>query len=281
VPVRVRDLLEAAAFQARFAGSDASAWDARILLAHALGRSGPLALDPVQEIPEAGRERFERLWSQRLAGSPVQHLTGEWDFYGRPFFVDERALVPRPETEAVVATALQEAPEASRILDCGTGGGIIGITCALERPSARVAALDISIPALALARRNARRHGVLPRLLLLASDWLGALGEARFDLVVANPPYLAADEEKHLSPTVRDHDPRVALYSGADGLAAVRTLLEVLPRYLEPGAPFVFEIGFGQAAPIEREVAARTEWRLLRIAPDLSEIPRAVVLRRS
>jgi release factor glutamine methyltransferase len=281
VPVRIRDLLEAAAFQARFAGSDASNWDARILLAHALGHSGPLALDPASEIPEAGRERFERLWSQRLAGSPVQHLTGEWDFYGRPFFVDDRALVPRPETEGVVATALQEAPGASRILDCGTGGGIIGITCALERPSARVTALDISIPALALAHRNALRHRVRPRLGLFASDWLSALGDARFDLVVANPPYLADEEEKRLSPTVRDHDPRVALYSGPDGLQAVRRLLDFLPPFLDPGAPFVFEIGFGQAASVEREVAGRPPWRLLRIEPDLSSIPRAAVLRRS
>lgn len=281
MPVRVRDVLEAAAFQARFAGSEASSWDARVLLAHALGRSGPLALDPVQEIPEAGRERFERLWGQRLTGTPVQHLTGEWDFFGRPFFVDERALVPRPETEGVVAAALAEAPEASRILDCGTGGGIIAVTCALERPAAQLAALDISLPALALARRNAQRHGVLPRLLFLASDWLTALGDTRFDLAVANPPYLAADEEPHLSPTVRDHDPSVALYSGADGLAAVRTLLDILPPYLDPGAPFVFEIGFGQAASVEREVAARALWRLLRIEPDLSGIPRAVVLRRS
>ncbi|HEY7369510.1 MAG TPA: peptide chain release factor N(5)-glutamine methyltransferase [Thermoanaerobaculia bacterium] len=281
MPVRVRDLLEAAAFQARFVGSDATAWDARILLAHAMGRSGPLALDPVSEISDPCRQRFERLWGQRLAGNPVQHLTGEWDFYGRPFFVDERALVPRPETEGVVAAALLEAPGATCILDCGTGGGIIAVTCALERPTARVTALDISLPALALARRNAQRHGVLPRLSLLASDWLSALRDVRFDLVVANPPYLAADEEKNLSPTVRDHDPRLALYSGADGLSAVRTLLDILPPYLDPGAPFVFEIGFGQAASVERELASRTSWRLLRIEPDLSEIPRAVVLRRA
>jgi release factor glutamine methyltransferase len=281
VPATIRELLEAAARASQSAGGEATAWDARILLAHALGGGSPLGLDLAREVPEPARERFARSWRERLAGTPVQHLVGEWDFYGRPFFVDERALVPRPETEGVVTAGLDAAPASTRILDCGTGSGILAITFALERPEARVTALDVSLAALALARRNARRHEVLARLALVASDWVQALGPSRFDLVVANPPYLAEGEEKSLPTTVRDHDPRVALYAGPEGMEAVRRLLDLLPAFLDPGAPFVFEIGFGQTAAVERDVAARPAWRLLRIVPDLSGIPRIAVVRRT
>jgi release factor glutamine methyltransferase len=173
--------------------------------------------------------RFQRMWEKRLMGVPVQHLIGEWDFYGRPFRVDGRALVPRPETEILVQQALRDAPDAVRIFDAGTGSGIIAITYLLERPAATAVALDISVDALALARQNAREHDVLSRLRLVASDWLSALGDARFDLVLSNPPYLALGEAPHLPPTVRDHDPRRALFAGDDGLAAIRQLLDA-PR---------------------------------------------------
>ena len=162
--------------------------------------------------------RFTGLWDKRLAGVPVQHLIGEWDFYGRPFRVDGRALVPRPETEILLEQALKEAPDARRVLDAGTGSGIIAITYLLEQPQARAVALDISLDALALARENAARHGVLDRLALVASDWLSALAAAPFDVILSNPPYLAVGESPHLPPTVRDHDPRRALFAGDDGL---------------------------------------------------------------
>src|SRR5215471_14389906 len=153
------ELLKNAAEKATLAGADATAWDARLLLAHAMGGVSPLALDPRQTLDEALVVRFSRLWERRLEGVPVQHLIGEWDFYGRPFRVDGRALVPRPETEILVELALKEAPDARRILDAGTGSGIIAITCLLERPAASAVALDISFDALALApeRPPARR----------------------------------------------------------------------------------------------------------------------------
>src|SRR4029077_10805709 len=181
---------------------------ARLLLAHSLGGFSPLSLDPRASLDPDVAARFERLWEKRLLCFPVQHLIGEWDFYGRPFRVDGRALVPRPETEILLEQALKEAPDARRVLDAGTGSGIIGITYLLERPQARAVALDISVDALVLARENAARHGVLDRFALVASDWLPAPAASPFDVILSNPPYLAVGESPHLPPTVRDHDPR-------------------------------------------------------------------------
>lgn len=275
----VREILEAADRLARDRRAEATPWDARILLAHATGAAGPLALDPAGEVAGEGRALFEALWSRRLAGAPVQHLVGSWDFYGRPFTVDGRALVPRPETESLVAAALREAPSARRILDAGTGGGILAVTLLLEHPGARAVALDSSLDALALARENARRHGVERRLALAGSDWVSALSPGGFDLAVSNPPYLALSERRGLSPTVRDHDPAGALFSGESGLEAIRRLLDELPGHLLPGAPFLFELGYGQASDVEREIRGRATWRFARIEPDLSGIPRVAIAR--
>src|SRR6476620_9088580 len=170
------EILEAAAALASHKTAEATPWDARILLAHAMGGASPLSLDPPRQVEPDARARFDSLWERRLVGTPVQHLLGEWDFYGRPFTVDRRALVPRPETEVLAAAALREAPPARRVLDLGTGSGVLAITYLLERPQSRAVALDASLDALSLARANAVRHGVLDRLGLTASDWLTALG---------------------------------------------------------------------------------------------------------
>ena len=277
----IKEALERAADRAAKAGAEATSWDARLLLAHALGGAPPLGLDPRLVLDPVVEARFEAFWEKRLMGVPVQHLIGEWDFYGRPFRVDGRALVPRPETEILVEQALREAGAARRVLDAGTGSGIIAITYLLERPEASAVGLDISVDALALARQNAERHGVLGRLGLIASDWLSALGpgEDRFDLVLSNPPYLAVGESPHLPPTVRDHDPRRALFAGDDGMVAIRHLLATVPPFLEPGGVLVFEIGFGQAEAVRSEILARPVWRLVRIEPDLEGIPRICVAR--
>ncbi len=275
----IKEILESAASRAIEAGSDAGLWDARLLLAHALGGKSPLALDPRQTLEADVAARFSAMWEKRLTGVPVQHLIGEWDFYGRPFRVDGRALVPRPETEVLLEQALREAPDARRVLDAGTGSGIIAISYLLERPAARAVALDISVDALALARQNAAHHGVLPRLGLLASDWLSALGQTRFDVILSNPPYLAIGESPHLPSTVRDHDPRRALFAGDDGLAAIRQLLASAAAYLAPQGLLVFEIGFGQGEAVRSEILARPVWRFLKIEPDLEGIPRICLAR--
>jgi release factor glutamine methyltransferase len=280
--MNVRSVLEAAEGVARENAAEATPWEARLLLAHSVGHGRPLALDPREELPAEVESLFRHLWDRRVSGVPVQHLVGEWDFFGRSFTVDARALVPRPETELLLETALTEVPGAGRALDLGTGSGIVAVTWLLERPGSGVVAVDASTEALALASANACRHGVADRLDLCASDWTSAIADnASFDVALSNPPYLRLADAPGLSPTVRDHDPAAALFSGEDGLDAIRRLLDVLPRSLAPGRPFVFEIGAGQAAPLEREVAARPAWRLDRIVPDLAGIPRIAVARRA
>ena len=276
-----KEILETAECLARESGAEATPWDARLLLAHALGGRNPLSLEPRQELEERDEAKFRALWERRLSGEPVQHLLGEWDFYGRTFRVDRRALVPRPETEVLAAAALAEAPESRRAIDLGTGSGVLAVTYLLEKPQARAVAVDASLEALALSRTNAARHDVLPRLSLAASDWVSSIGRARFDLAMSNPPYLAHSERAALPKTVRDHDPERALFAGEDALAAIRHLLDELPRFLERDAPFLFEIGYGQSEPVSRALASRPQWRLVRIDPDLNGIPRVAIARRN
>ncbi|HSS45512.1 MAG TPA: peptide chain release factor N(5)-glutamine methyltransferase [Thermoanaerobaculia bacterium] len=276
----VKEVLEAAIDLASRSAAEATAWDARLLLTHAVGGRNPLHLDFGRQVePEAGA-RFHALWRQRLTGVPVQHLLGEWDFYGRTFFVDRRTLAPRPETEALLTAALREAPSARRVLDAGTGSGVLAISFLLERPDSRAIGLDASPEALALARKNALRHGLGGRLALLAADWAGCLGRVQFDLAISNPPYLSLSEAFSLPATVREHDPARALFAGEDALSQIRRLLDELPRVLTPGAPFLFEIGFGQEEAVETEIRSRPVWRFERIEPDLAGIPRVAIARR-
>lgn len=275
----VGERLQDAQLQAQVTYSDATAWDARLLLSHSLGYRNPLSLDLRQEIDAKTADRFDELWEKRLSGVPVQHLLGEWEFYGRSFSVDSRALVPRPETETLLAVALREAPSARRVLDAGAGSGILAVSWLLEQPEARALALDISLDALAVARSNALRHGVLGRLDFVVSDWVSGLAPGRFDLALSNPPYLALSEQGKLSPTVSDHDPRRALFAGEHGLEAIQHLLDVLPPCLEPGSLFLFEIGYGQDARVRNEILSRRAWQFVRIEPDLAGVPRVAVAR--
>jgi release factor glutamine methyltransferase len=279
--VTIGEELARAESRACAVASEATAWDARVLLAHAVGHRKPLALDPRADLSSGAASRFESLWARRVEGVPVQHLVGEWDFFGRPFFVDSRALVPRTETELLAEIALEEAPAARRVLDLGTGSGVLAVTWLLERQASRAVAVDVSIEALELARANARRHGVQDRVELVNGDWTSAFStDATFDVAVSNPPYLRISEAAGLPRTVLDHDPARALFAGDDGLDDVRRLLDGVPRHLNPGAPFAFEIGAGQADAVAGEVRNRTAWRLERIVPDLAGIPRVCIARR-
>lgn len=262
------------------ADSDAKR-DARILLAHVLGKRGPMVLRSDDPVSRGQESRFAQLWTRRSSGEPAQYILGEWDFFGRTFQVDSRALIPRPETEHLAEEALREAPDAERILDLGCGSGAVSVTLALERPRATVVATDISPAALALCRENARRHGVLGRVHLLGSDWLAGIGRAQFDLAVSNPPYVSFEDHDALPDGVRRFEPHTALFARAGGLSEIRKLLAELPRVVVPGGAFLFEFGFGQNGAIADEIAAGMEWEARRIVPDLAAIPRVAVLRRT
>ena len=269
--------------RARLSGRDHAPFEAEELLARAAGRPRSWFHARRHESAEAiAVSAFEDLVARRAAGEPLQYLLGEWEFLGRTFAVDPRALIPRGETEGIVEEARRAAPGAVRLADLGTGSGVLAVSLALERPRARVLALDRSPGALALAAANARRHGVQDRVRAVASDWLSALGEAaRFDLVVANPPYVPLTDQPHLSKTVSEYEPGLALYGGADGLDPLRAILAALPLFLEKGAPFVFEFGYSQANDVSALVEAASGFRLERIRLDAAGIPRTATAIRA
>jgi release factor glutamine methyltransferase len=232
------------------AGVEGAARDARRLLAHALGIAPDvLAGRMADPMPEAAAHAFAALVARRAAREPVSHLTGARAFWGREFLVTRDVLDPRPETETLVALALAE--PFRRVLDLGTGSGCILVTLLAEGPGAQGVGTDISAQALVVAGENAARHGVAERLVLTPSDWFGDIG-GRYDLIVSNPPYIAADEMAGLAPEVRDHEPRLALTDGADGLTAYRAIAARAARFLTPWGRLLVEIGPGQGQAVSR-----------------------------
>jgi len=222
--------------------------EAFLLLGHVLGlgEAQIIARGEQRVDPEAAG-RFRALLARRLRGEPVAYLTGEREFYGRSFRVDPRVLIPRPETEHLVAAALAwPLPPGPRILDVGTGSGCLSVTLAAELPEARVTATDLSPGALAVARGNALRHGVSERVALVASDLAMALRLDAFDLLLSNPPYVALGDAPQLSTEVRDFEPHLALFAPRQGLAVIEALLDAAAG-LSRGGGLIFEIGDGQA----------------------------------
>jgi release factor glutamine methyltransferase len=199
--------------------------------------------------------RFEALLARRLAGEPVAYITGVREFYGRPFRVTPAVLIPRPDTELLVEQALARLPPEApcAVLDLGTGSGCIAVTLALERPNARVSAVDRAADALAIARENAARLGAAVEW--LAGDWFGALDGRRFDIIVGNPPYVAANDP-HLARGDVRFEPAGALASGADGLDDLRHLITHAPRHLQAGGSLLLEHGYDQAEAVRACLAA-------------------------
>ena len=224
--------------------------EARLLLCHQLG-CAPAWLeahrdDPLNAVQSAA---FESLIVRRAAGEPVAYLYGTREFYGRDFSVSPAVLIPRPETELLVELALKKVKGAARprILDLGTGSGCIAITLALELPQAQLSASDVSAAALAVASENGRRLGASVRF--VESDWFAAFGAEQFDVVVANPPYVSANDP-HLTQGDLRHEPITALQSGVDGLAAIRQILAHAPEHLQPGGWLLLEHGYDQASSV-------------------------------
>jgi release factor glutamine methyltransferase len=210
----------------------------------------------------------------------MAYILGEREFWSLPLFVGPGVLVPRPETETLVEAALEAFPDRTaplRILDLGTGSGCLLLALLREYPNASGVGVDRSAEALAHATLNARRHGLADRALLVRGDWGRGLAES-FELIVANPPYVASGELAELAPEVARYEPRAALDGGADGLDAYRAILPDLPRLLAPAGVACLEIGAGQATAL----AALAEVGGFRVAvrPDLAGIPRCLVLRR-
>ena len=258
-----------------------AAFDAEVLARCALGWDRATYLARWREpAPPGFGDRFEPLVARRCRREPVARITGQREFWGLDLEVTPAVLVPRPESELLVETALaQLGDRAGRwaIADVGTGSGCLAIALARELPRARVTATDICPDALAVARRNAARHGVADRLAFHHTDLLDGL-PGPFDLIASNPPYVPDAAIDTLAPEVRDHEPATALQGGPDGLDTVRRLVAAAADRLRPGGWLVMEVGAGQSGAAAN-IGRGTGMRTVATNPDLQGIPRAVVMQ--
>lgn len=251
--------------------------DVDLLLADTLQRPMTFLITHDQEPIETELlERFTERMDRRFAGEPLQYIRGRCEFYGREFLVDSRVFIPRPETEFVVDAALDHLPPGGSVIDMGTGSGCIAITLACERGDLKVAAVDVSQGALAVASLNRRRLGA--RVFLFGSSLLNSV-RGTFDAVVSNPPYVPDTEFEHLQREVRLHEPRVALTTGDKGLAVIEQLLGDAPPRLRAAGVLILEIGFRQVDEVSA-LSDRYGWNVVETRDDLAAIPRVVVLSR-
>jgi len=262
--------------------------DTETLLLHALKTNVPHAnlawLIAHEDEPLAADAAgpFCDLIERRLAGEPIQYITGEAEFYGLPFHVNRDVLIPRPETEHLVEKVMALAAEFVRpkIVDVGTGSGAIAVALAHALPFAVITATDISADALAVAKANAARNGVADRVRFFKGDLLEAVAGEHFDIVISNPPYVPESDHATLDVEVRDYEPAQALFAGEDGLQIYRRLIPAAFGALVPGGFLALEIGYGQRAGIEA-LLVREGFAGIEFIPDLQGIARVAVARRS
>jgi len=288
--------------------------DAEALLLHVLGKNKAwLIAHPDKEIPAAEAAHYSEFIARRQHGEPIQYIVGETDFYGLPFLVTSDVLIPRPETEHLVECACQLIPTFDnrskrpfqfrvihqfrhvekrqrdgdphlagwppRVLDIGTGSGIIAISIAHDWSEAEITAIDSSASALEVARSNAERLGFAAQIRFLHGDLLAPVANERFELVVSNPPYVPESDRAALAVEVREHEPALALFAGADGLEIHRRLIPTAFSVLTPGGFLVLEIGFGQSEAV-RALLASSGFDPIDFTPDLQGIPRVASARR-
>ena len=233
---------------------DQPAIDARLLLEVAADVTRTdIITDPYRVLTEAQMATLEDFLNRRARREPVSHIIGRKGFWKILLQVNKNVLTPRPETEVIVDEVLKAFPEqmSFNMLDLGVGSGTILLAILAERPAGKGLGIDVSEDALAVARENAANLDLAGRVALMRGDWTSGLGDESFDLVVSNPPYIATHVIETLEPEVRDHEPRIALDGGTDGLDAYRVLAGEILRVLKPGAMFAVEIGYDQSADVE------------------------------
>ncbi len=255
--------------------TDVPRLEAEVLLAHVLGTSRtPLLAHPEHVLTSGQLSNYQTLIRRRASGYPLPYLTGRVEFYGLEFEVTPEVLIPRPDTETLVDLALARRP--ATVVDVGTGCGCIAVSLAVHLPEAIIHAIEISPAALAVAQRNVERHGVTGRVRLVAGDVL-TLRPGLVDLIVSNPPYISTGECGSLPASVRDHEPRLALDGGPDGLSVIRRLLAQAPAVLRsrraegcPGGGLLIEIGADQGEAANRLARTFFPQATVRVHPDLA-----------
>lgn len=261
--------------------------DAEVLLGHALGRDRAWILIHMQDqLDDQGRRIFERDIARRSVREPLQYITGTQEFWGLPFNVTPAVLIPRPETELVVETAIKAADRKATpvIIDLCTGSGCIAISLAKELLHARIFATERSDAALDIARQNARQNSVADRVRFLAGDLFGPLEEmdlrTNIDIIVANPPYIRSDELPTLQTEVRDFEPEMALIAGKEGTEIAERIILQSPEYLKPGGSLVMEMGIGQADVLREIIDETGKYGPIEVLKDLAGIERVIVAQR-
>lgn len=241
-------------------GVESPRLNAEYLLGHVLGRSRmELYLEFERPLIEAELALIRPLVRRRGSREPLQYILGETEFAGVQLGVDRRALIPRPETELLVeyvSTWIAASTSVKRVLDLGTGTGAIALALASAHPEIAVVGVDRSLDALALAAENVARNGLEDRVTLLASDWYQSVPSARYDVVVANPPYLSAVERLNAAPEVRDFEPESALAATNEGLGDLESIIRGAPHYLAAGGLLALETGVGQSARLTPNLCA-------------------------
>jgi len=282
---------------------------AELLLLHVLGRNRTwIYSHPEEEISTADAERYATFLRRRMEGEPTQHLTGKQEFWGLELEITPDVLIPRPETEHVIEVALDRlavrelragrrqtlSGERLRIADIGTGSGCIAIALAKELPGATVFATDISPAALAVARRNAERHGVANRIHFVEANLLQRSGHPRvasgeqesldtllfFDLIASNPPYIGRREGPTLMREVREHEPEIALYGGEEGYEFYADLITQAGAHLKPGGILVLELGYNSLPAVGPLLDSPT-WINVGVTNDLTGIPRVLAAEKT
>jgi release factor glutamine methyltransferase len=269
---------------------DSPRLSAELLLAHVLGVSRlDLYLRFDQPLSMTERSRYRELIKRRADKEPVAYIIGSKSFWEMEFEITRDVLIPRPDTECLVESALDALDEDGtskssprRVLELATGSGAVILSLAHRVPDCRFFASDISAPALRVAQRNAVRHALAGKVVFFASDWFTAVKPAGsdFDMIVVNPPYIASGKIEQLSPEIRLFEPRAALDGGADGLRHIRHILQVAETYLKPGGDLLMEIGWDQATPVRDMVKTLEQYASPRVIKDLAGHDRVVHLQK-
>ena len=259
--------------------------DAEVLLAHLLERSRlELYLHFEMPVFQEHLTPYRELIKKRIEHTPVSYLTNRKEFMSLDFYVDERVLIPRPETEQLVETILREKTgDSERLLELGTGSGVIATSLAVHQPKWNIIATDISEPALEVAEKNADTHAPTAQIKFLSGDLfdpiktVNPVGDIRFDWIVCNPPYVKKTKWDTLSPDVRDYEPEIALFAGDDGLAVIRRLIAEAPEYLAPNGKLILEIGDTQGDTVRALIDAEPAYCTCELLKDYAEKERIVL----
>lgn len=303
-PMDIRAALKEGIARLRAANTPSHTLAAELLLMHALGRDRTwLYTHPDAALDHTVAEKYFALVTRRAAGEPTQYLTGQQEFWGLEFEVTTAVLIPRPETEHVVEVALERLGPRGirinlqtgvpspplRIADVGTGSGCLAVALAHELPHAEIFATDISAPALAVAKRNAARHGVADRIHFEQADLLeNHLHDSQvtahelhlFDLIVSNPPYVARNVADQVPREVRDHEPDVALFPGPTGVEIYARLIEQAAPRMRTGGILVLELGYDSASHVRGIFTEQASWTKVSLTNDLAGIPRVIGAER-